>query len=68
MDYDLNTVRAAYHSLRLKAHRVLALLCVFDFLFCILIWVVVGQVRLHAEGIVLDLPPSHLSHATASVM
>lgn len=45
LDNDLNTIRAAYHNLRLRAHRVLALLCVFDCLFCLIIWVIVGQVR-----------------------
>ncbi len=41
--FDVIAVRNALHSLRLKAHRILALLSIFDALFCFLLWALVCQ-------------------------
>lgn len=41
----ITNVRAAFHNLRLRAHRLLALLCLFDVLFSFITWALVSQVR-----------------------
>eukprot|EP00045_Choanoeca_perplexa_P016179 m.214244 g.214244 ORF g.214244 m.214244 type:complete len:560 (-) comp17190_c0_seq1:1572-3251(-) len=39
----ITNVRAAFHNLRLRANRLLALLCLFDVLFSFITWALVSQ-------------------------
>ena len=60
----ITNVRAAFHNLRLRAHRLLALLSLFDVLFSFITWALVSQVshhhrRLHMYPSKIRLPTKY---------